>query len=263
MDAELNHHEIRLERMTPAPMDGWNRAGNTSVLRADAEFPEGGQCNQAMSIAVIDDRILMRECFAKSIEAAREGISVLCFSTVDEWQAVAGRHAGVSLVLLCCSGRRIAANNPEIEALSRSVTGIPVVLVCDEEDAEEIHKAISLGARGFIPASVDLRLAVMAMHLVKAGGIYLPESILYSSQRPPQETNGNRKQQIHGFFTERQAAVVDALRKGKPNKIIAYELNMRESTVKVHIRNVMKKLNAKNRTEVAFLTNKLFGDDID
>ena len=60
--------------------------------------------------------------------------------------------------------------------------------------------------------------------------------------------------------TARQAAVVDALRQGKSNKIIAYELNMRESTVKVHVRNIMKKLNARNRTEVAFRVNGMNGD---
>jgi DNA-binding NarL/FixJ family response regulator len=51
--------------------------------------------------------------------------------------------------------------------------------------------------------------------------------------------------------------VIDALRRGKANKIIAYELSMCESTVKVHVRNIMKKLNAKNRTEVAYLANEL------
>ena len=59
------------------------------------------------------------------------------------------------------------------------------------------------------------------------------------------------------MFTRRQVAVIDALRKGKANKIIAYELNMCESTVKVHVRNIMKKLNAKNRTEVAYLASEL------
>ena len=54
------------------------------------------------------------------------------------------------------------------------------------------------------------------------------------------------------MFTTREAAVVEALRKGKANKIIAYELNLCESTVKVHIRNIMKKLKATNRTEVAY-----------
>ena len=52
-------------------------------------------------------------------------------------------------------------------------------------------------------------------------------------------------------LTARQIAVGEAIRQGKANKQIAYELDMRESTVKVHIRNIMKKLNAKNRTEVA------------
>jgi hypothetical protein len=46
-------------------------------------------------------------------------------------------------------------------------------------------------------------------------------------------------------------AVIRALQQGKPNKVIAYELNMCESTVKVHVRNLMKKLKAKNRTDLA------------
>jgi len=57
------------------------------------------------------------------------------------------------------------------------------------------------------------------------------------------------------MFTSRQAAVVDSLLKGKANKIIAYERNMCESTVKVHVRSIMKKLKARNRTEVAYIVN--------
>jgi DNA-binding NarL/FixJ family response regulator len=54
-----------------------------------------------------------------------------------------------------------------------------------------------------------------------------------------------------GGITARELAVVRAIQHGKPNKVIAYELNMCESTVKVHVRNIMKKLNAKNRTDLA------------
>jgi DNA-binding NarL/FixJ family response regulator len=57
------------------------------------------------------------------------------------------------------------------------------------------------------------------------------------------------------MFTSRQAAVVDALLKGKANKIIADELNMCENTVKVHVRRIMMKLKARNRTEVAYIVN--------
>lgn len=57
-------------------------------------------------------------------------------------------------------------------------------------------------------------------------------------------------------LTARQAAVVDALRRGMANKAIAHALRMQESTVKVHVRNVMRKLRATNRTEVAFIVSR-------
>ena len=59
------------------------------------------------------------------------------------------------------------------------------------------------------------------------------------------------------MFTAKQTAVIEAIRRGKANKVIAYELNMCESTVKVHVRNIMKKLQAKNRTQVALLTQHM------
>jgi DNA-binding NarL/FixJ family response regulator len=64
----------------------------------------------------------------------------------------------------------------------------------------------------------------------------------------------------HAMFTDRQFAVIEKLREGKANKIIAHELNMRESTVKVHIRNIMRKLRATNRTQVAYLYQTMLDD---
>ena len=75
------------------------------------------------------------------------------------------------------------------------------------------------------------------------------------------DSGGQEARPLAGMFTLRQAEVVQALRRGKANKIIAYELNLRESTVKVHIRNIMKKLKATNRTEVAYKINDLFPPD--
>ena len=52
-------------------------------------------------------------------------------------------------------------------------------------------------------------------------------------------------------LTPRERDVLRSLRGGHQNKIIAFELGISESTVKVHLRNIMKKLNASNRTQVA------------
>jgi DNA-binding NarL/FixJ family response regulator len=52
-------------------------------------------------------------------------------------------------------------------------------------------------------------------------------------------------------------AVLDRLKLGKPNKVIAFELQMSESTVKAHIQNIMKKMRVTNRTEVACRAREL------
>lgn len=54
-------------------------------------------------------------------------------------------------------------------------------------------------------------------------------------------------------LTGRQFEVLQCLQKGQPNKLIARELGMTEGTVKVHVRQIMRKLGATNRTQVAIL----------
>lgn len=53
-------------------------------------------------------------------------------------------------------------------------------------------------------------------------------------------------------LTERESQIIQAVKTGKSNKEIAHRLNLTESTVKVHVRNVMRKIGATNRTEVAY-----------
>ncbi len=48
------------------------------------------------------------------------------------------------------------------------------------------------------------------------------------------------------------------LKQGKANKIIAHELGMSESTVKVHVRNIMRKMGATNRTQAAYKAQGLW-----
>jgi DNA-binding NarL/FixJ family response regulator len=216
-----------------------------------------------MTVALIDRRARHRECFAKCLAATQRAGPVLSFGSVSEWSAAsaaaisAGRTAA-SLVLYCGGARR--ASEPEVARdlgmLSRGEHAPPVILMSDVEDPDQIIVALDGGIHGYIPASTSLDVVVEALHLVWAGGIFMPASTLIAarraSQAPNQRRNGN------GLFTPRQTAVLESLRRGKANKIIAYELNMRESTVKVHVRNVMRKLKARNRTEVAFLTHEFF-----
>jgi DNA-binding NarL/FixJ family response regulator len=97
-----------------------------------------------------------------------------------------------------------------------------------------------------------------------AGGTFVPPSILALSGREDvsiEERAEANPSTILANFSPRQIEVLRRLWRGSSNKIIAYELRMCESTVKVHIRHIMKKLNVSNRTQIVLRTRPLLLDD--
>jgi DNA-binding NarL/FixJ family response regulator len=205
------------------------------------------------SILLIERRALVRECLAECLRNCF-GYNVLPFASVDECIGSAD-PISICLVVLCGSDSSddglLASQINSVMSWARSV---PLVLISEDEDFDRILKTMECGVRGVIPTTLPLAVAGHAMRLVSAGGTFIPATSLKAAKFLAAPAEPSRPQ-TNGMFTIRQSAVVDALRKGKANKIIAYELNMRESTVKVHVRNIMKKLNARNRTEVAYITN--------
>ena len=136
-----------------------------------------------------------------------------------------------------------------LKDLSEDLSGRPVVILASTNEAELARSAIMNGAKGYIPVTMGFDVAIQAIRFVLVGGTFAPTDHLLASGQlvlPPPDVA-----QSAGSLTAREVAVVAAIKEGKPNKVIAYELNMCESTVKVHVRNIMKKLNAKNRTDVA------------
>jgi DNA-binding NarL/FixJ family response regulator len=172
---------------------------------------------------------------------------------LTEWRDVAERYPAPSLVVICIGGRMPPKAELAQEVALAADTGgsAPVVIFSDGEDVGQILEALDAGARGVIPTSLSLEVANQALRLVKAGGTFVPAHAL-SAPRDVTEGAG-LKRGGNGIFTERQAAVVEKVVQGKANKVIAYELAMCESTVKVHVRTIMKKLRATNRTQVAYI----------
>jgi DNA-binding NarL/FixJ family response regulator len=81
-----------------------------------------------------------------------------------------------------------------------------------------------------------------------------PCGLEYSRSSPEQcigESPGDSEPPAGSEVTTRELEVLASLAKGKSNKMIGRELNMREGTVKVHVRSLLKKLNATNRTQLA------------
>jgi DNA-binding NarL/FixJ family response regulator len=205
-------------------------------------------------VVVIAWQTMTREFWARVFKEER-GISTECFATLDEWVA-GGCPPNPGIVVLYQSGIVKTDALAEVERLSVQAARSPVVIVSDNEDPNVIVQMLAKKVRGYVPTSFSLQAAMQAMDLVRAGGTFVPASSLIAAHHAPEDAQTGM-QKTNGLFTTRQAAVIEALRRGKPNKIIAYELKMRESTVKVHVRNIMKKLKATNRTQVAYLAAQL------
>jgi DNA-binding NarL/FixJ family response regulator len=134
------------------------------------------------------------------------------------------------------------------------------VLLAEREEWAQVVRAMEIGARGYIPTSVDVRVCVEAIHLASAGGMYIPASMAIKS--PPPDID---EDVLGELLTAREIEVVHAIRIGRSNKVIAFELGMSEGTVKAHVHNIMRKIGAANRTEVACklhnMYNSTLGDD--
>jgi len=201
-------------------------------------------------IVIIDSRVLVREVLARALEEEVQ-IRSRVFCDLDSWFASDCRRS-TSAILLRIG--EVKSDNPGLmKDLQRIVVDdmcVPVVVLGDNSDLSHIVDILAQGVRGYIPTNVDLRIAAAALSLVLAGGVYLPASSILEGGQLCKDPNPD----IGRIFdlTKRQVEIADRVFCGKPNKVIAHELNVCESTVKVHIRTIMKKLQVRNRTEVAF-----------
>lgn len=228
-----------------------DRRGETGPPGVDWALP---------AVVIIEPRALLRDCLVNCFRSEL-GAVVMAYAAVDEWLSAGGGNSECAVVLSIGGQSRNAESiRVEMAKLTRLSSAITLVLLADTEEPDQIVSALKGGARGYIPTSSSLAIAIEAVRLVKAGGVYVPASSLVEANRQ-HEKSGPDGGKRSAYFTARQKAVLDELRKGKANKSIANDLQLRESTVKVHIRNIMRKLGASNRTEAVYRIDNMAKED--
>ena len=197
-------------------------------------------------IAVIESRIFLQECIRRSMQSAFS-LPILTCSTLSELE-LGLKDGSAAIVIVSWMEASNEANTNVLNALSELVPNAPVVVLAQKNDLDLARTAIRHGAKGYIPCTLGFDITVEAVRFVLAGGTYVPMDCVLATEPGVQASPASRPS---GGVTGREVAVIRALQQGKSNKVIAYELNMCESTVKVHVRNLMKKMKAKNRTDLA------------
>jgi DNA-binding NarL/FixJ family response regulator len=178
---------------------------------------------------------------------------------LDNSRSVRATH----LIILSIGAARVADAEilQTIHELARSLPEVPIILLSDHDDVEEVAKAIRHGVRGYVCTKLELSEVAAAIYCVEAGGTFVPADTLIRfvlHQRPTADPGPEVERTLWAALTPREMEVVARLRQGKPNKVIAHELEISESTVKAFVRRILIKLHALNRTEVAHLTEGQF-----
>ena len=165
----------------------------------------------------------------------------------------------------------------EIQVLHTLRRQAALTIISDDENPTTVIAAMRSGAQGYFSNSMPPDLALQALSFVLRGGTYFPPTAIMAvralGSMPPMEAglpdfahqgqilgdldNDNPDGLRHApEFTERQYAVLVCLCQGDPNKVVGRKLGMTETTVKVHVREIMRKLGVSNRTQVAIAARR-------
>lgn len=146
--------------------------------------------------------------------------------------------------------------------LSKRIGSAPLVVLGEREELAVVTAALQIGASGYVPTSFDPSTAVRAFEFVLAGGTFVPARSLVEAGRSARSSAPPRRADAGELpsLTPRERDVAAAVCAGKPNKIIAHELQISEATVKVFVRLILRKVGATNRTEAASAIHRYFGE---
>ncbi|WP_396243783.1 two-component system response regulator NarL [Hafnia paralvei] len=141
---------------------------------------------------------------------------------------------------------------------TRTLSGRVVVFsVSNHED--DVISALKRGADGYLLKDMEPEDLLRSLHQAAAGQVVLSEAltpVLAASLRENRPSSERDVQQL----TPRECDILKLIAQGLPNKMIARKLMITESTVKVHVKHLLKKMKLKSRVEAAVwvLQEKVF-----
>jgi DNA-binding NarL/FixJ family response regulator len=211
------------------------------TCRARIEKPE---------LLIVDSKRLRQAAIMRLLEAWADAMGLTVKAVIpDALLATSYTSENCEMIIFSLGGASIqdASQVAFLAGVRRLIPQVPLVIISDRDEPQEVYAAFQQEAIGFMPTSMEPTLAFQALSFMKSGGSFFPPSVLSTRlgevtiYKPPSDSD----------LTIKQEDVFDLLRQGFPNKVIAHRLGMSEATVKVHARRIMHKFGVSNRTQLA------------
>jgi DNA-binding NarL/FixJ family response regulator len=197
------------------------------------------QNSKAIRILVVDDHFMVRMGLSSSLNVEPD-IEVVAEAGSGEAALEAYRKYRPSLVMMDLRLPGMSGTDCTT-ALIREFPDARILILSTHSGEEEIYRAMQAGARGYLVKSIIREELLRAVREVHGGGKYLDPIV--ASQLA--------ERRAHRSLSARELDVLRLVAKGFGNKDIAGALNIAEVTVKLHVSNVLGKLDVKDRTQAA------------
>ena len=197
-----------------------------------------------MRILLADDHGMVRDTISAYLESEGRA-AVVAVEDYPQAMKALGNKGPFDLVLL-------DFNMPGMNGLDGLSDAIkthpnqPFALLSGTAPNRIAQEAVERGAIGYLPKTMGAKSLVNAVRFMIAGETYIPASIM---------AEGGEVAEIEFTkqLSQREQQVLTGLCHGRSNKEIARTLDLQEVTIKLHVRTLCKKLNAKNRTQAALI----------
>ena len=195
-----------------------------------------------MQVLIADDHDLVRETISVYLELEKD-LKVTQAASLEEALKEIKNQPPFALVLLDYA--MPGMNGLEgFEKALKANDGRPVALISGSANKAVAEKALSLGAAGFLPKSMAAKSMINAIKFMAMGEIYAPLDFM---------TAEDEENEAAKHLSLREKQVLNGIVEGKSNKEIARDIDLQEVTIKLHVKTLCRKLNAKNRTHAAMI----------
>ena len=172
---------------------------------------------------------------------------------VEELARRVGDGAEPDVVLV-----NLSRNARAIDALMRDAAEAfghtRVVFLAETLELETLSRCFAAGASGYLLENISRDMLGKSLTLVASGGkVFPPELVAYIPNLAPKLTDaGNGAIAVRNSrLSGRELEILHCLTQGQSNKAIGHALDIAEATVKVHVKRILRKINASNRTQAA------------